>query len=203
MLFLINAWKTHLLFVRYAWKLHILKPLLLLLPILLAPLHVNVRYKQLFIVVAVLMWYALSCLDNLFHDRPMSFFPCFDSEVAEISFGFYFSNAKRGLFTYVFFISRFIVVWIVVLFFLQNVLFYLSSNMNFMAFLAGASLSSLRMPPSNFHFLLATSVDIGFELFLSYNLLFLILRGHLILCIRLNCFLWKQSSCCSSWILIP
>ena len=69
--------------------------------------------------------------------------PCSDSDVMEISFGFYCSNAKGRIVLFGLFISRFMVVLIVVLFLPQNILFDLSSNMNFIAFLAGVSLPSV------------------------------------------------------------
>ena len=110
---------------------------------------------------------------------------------------------REGLFSLGFFIPRFIVVWVVALFLPQNFAFDLFSNLNFMAFLAGVSLSSLRQCPSKFHLLLVTSVDTGFELLFSYNFLFMILWGNPTFIICLNCFLLKLSSYCLPCIVIP
>ena len=174
----------------------------LLLLLLLVLLHVNVRYKQFFIVLTY--WYVeISCLDHLLHgDFAMVFVLCFDSNVVEINFGFYFSIAKGRTVLFGFLFSRSMVVWIVALFLPRNVLLDPSSNMHFICFLADVSLSSLRMCPSKFHLLLVTSIDTGFELAFSYNLLLLILWSHLIFSICLSYFLWKLFSCCSSWIFI-
>ena len=68
--------------------------------------------------------------------------------------------------------------------------------MNFIAFLDGVPLCSLRMCPSKFH-LIRFWIGFFIQLFISY------LLGHLIFSIRLSCFLWKLSSCCSSWTVIP
>ena len=82
----------------------------LLLLLLLVLLHVNVRDKQFFIVLTY--WYVgISCLDHLLHgDFAMVFVPCFDSNVVEINFGFYFSSAKGRIVLFGFLYSRYMVV---------------------------------------------------------------------------------------------
>ena len=106
-----------------------------------------------------------SCLDHLFHDDfLMVFIPCFDSDFMEINFGSYFSSTA-GMIVLLGLLYITIYGSIHCMHFLsRNVLFDLSSNMSFIAFLGGVSLSGLRICPSKFHLLLVTSIDTGFEL---------------------------------------
>ena len=66
------------------------------------------------------------------------------------------------------------------------------------AFLAGMSLSLLRICPNRFHLLSKICIDSGFSLHFLYRDLFVIFTGYLMLRTFLSCFLWKMLSFSSS-----
>ena len=115
----------------------------------------------------------ISCLDHLFHKYfRMFFIPSLLCDVVKINFGFYFSNARgRIVLLGLLYITIYCGVNCCSFSNSEFLIWAFENFENFMVFLAGLFLCSLRMCPSKFHLLLVTSVDTGFEFVFSYNLL--------------------------------